>query len=105
METKELEKEFLTMIEAQKRTIYKVCYIYANDQDDLNGISHRDEHLHHVPPTLQYPSADRPHDGQCGKHGSRRRHIWSIKGTLPTHQPAGEIGTRADSPLAGRTEL
>ena len=26
METKELEKEFLTMIEAQKRTIYKVCY-------------------------------------------------------------------------------
>ena len=36
METKELEKEFLTMIEAQKRTIYKVCYIYANDQDDLN---------------------------------------------------------------------
>ena len=31
METKELEKEFLTMIEAQKRTIYKVCYIYAND--------------------------------------------------------------------------
>ncbi len=27
METKELEKEFLTMIEAQKRTIYKVCYI------------------------------------------------------------------------------
>ena len=27
METKELEKEFLTMIEAQKRTIYKVCYM------------------------------------------------------------------------------
>lgn len=35
METKELEKEFLTMIEAQKRTIYKVCYIYANDLNDL----------------------------------------------------------------------
>ena len=38
METKELEKEFLTMIEAQKRTIYKVCYIYANDQNDLNDL-------------------------------------------------------------------
>ena len=38
METKELEKEFLTMIEAQKRTVYKVCYIYANDQDDLNDL-------------------------------------------------------------------
>ena len=38
METKELEKDFLTMIEAQKRTIYKVCYIYANDQDDLNDL-------------------------------------------------------------------
>ena len=30
METKELEKEFLTMIEAQKRTIYKVCYEIAH---------------------------------------------------------------------------
>ncbi|MBR2777471.1 MAG: sigma-70 family RNA polymerase sigma factor [Prevotella sp.] len=38
METKELEKEFLEMIEAQKRTIYKVCYMYANDQDDLNDL-------------------------------------------------------------------
>ena len=38
MDTKQLEKEFLDMIEAQKRTIYKVCYIYANDQDDLNDL-------------------------------------------------------------------
>ena len=38
METKELEKEFLEVIEAQKRTIYKVCYIYANNQVDLNDL-------------------------------------------------------------------
>ena len=38
METKELEKDFLTMVEAQKRTIYKVCYIYASNQDDLNDL-------------------------------------------------------------------
>ena len=38
MDTKELEKDFLEMIEAQKRTIYKVCYIYAKDQDDLNDL-------------------------------------------------------------------
>ena len=38
METKELEKDFLEMIAAQKRTIYKVCYIYAKDQDDLNDL-------------------------------------------------------------------
>ena len=38
MDTKQLEKEFLDMIEAQKRTIYKVCYMYANDQDDLNDL-------------------------------------------------------------------
>ena len=38
METKELEKDFLSMIEAQKRTIYKVCYMYAKDQDDLNDL-------------------------------------------------------------------
>ena len=38
MDTKELEKDFLEMIGAKKRTIYKVCYIYANDQDDLNDL-------------------------------------------------------------------
>ena len=38
METKELEREFLNMVEAQKRTIYKVCRIYANDEDDLNDL-------------------------------------------------------------------
>ena len=38
MDTKQLEKEFLDMIGAQKRTIYKVCYMYANDQDDLNDL-------------------------------------------------------------------
>ncbi len=38
METKELEKEFLNMIEEQKRTIYKVCYMYAKDQDDLDDL-------------------------------------------------------------------
>jgi RNA polymerase sigma-70 factor (ECF subfamily) len=38
METKELEREFLDMIAAQKRVIYKVCYIYAKDQDDLNDL-------------------------------------------------------------------
>ena len=38
METKPLEKEFLDMISAQKRIIYKVCYVYANDHDDLNDL-------------------------------------------------------------------
>ena len=38
MDTKQLEKEFLGMIEAQQRTIYKVCYMYAKDQDDLNDL-------------------------------------------------------------------
>ena len=38
METKQLEKEFLDMISAHKRIIYKVCYIYAKDPDDLNDL-------------------------------------------------------------------
>ncbi len=38
METKQLEKDFLDMMEAQKQIIYKVCYIYANNQDDLNDL-------------------------------------------------------------------
>ena len=38
METNPLEKEFLEMIAAQQRTAFKVCYIYAKDQDDLNDL-------------------------------------------------------------------
>ncbi len=41
METKELEKEFLTMIEAQKRTIYKVCYIGAQPMEEFPPLSGR----------------------------------------------------------------
>ena len=38
METKDLEQDFLKLIAEQERTIYKVCYIYAKDQDDLNDL-------------------------------------------------------------------
>ncbi len=38
METNVLEKEFLDMIAAEERLIYKVCYIYAKDQDNLNDL-------------------------------------------------------------------
>ena len=38
MKTTQTENEFLDMIAAQKRIIYKVCYIYAKDQDDLNDL-------------------------------------------------------------------
>ena len=38
MNTKQLENDFLNLITAQKRVIYKVCYIYANNQDELNDL-------------------------------------------------------------------
>lgn len=38
METKNLENDFLELISEQKCTIYKVCYVYAKDQDDLNDL-------------------------------------------------------------------
>lgn len=38
METNVLEKEFLDMIAAEERLIYKVCYVYAKDQDNLNDL-------------------------------------------------------------------
>ena len=38
METKNIENDFLELIAGQKRTIYKVCYVYAKDQDDLNDL-------------------------------------------------------------------
>ncbi len=38
MNTKQLENDFLKLIEAQKRVIYKVCYVYANNQEELNDL-------------------------------------------------------------------
>lgn len=38
MDRSELEKEFLALVDAQKRTIYKVCYMYAEDQEELNDL-------------------------------------------------------------------
>jgi len=38
MDTKQQEREFLNMVSAQKRIIYKVCYVYAKDEDDLNDL-------------------------------------------------------------------
>lgn len=38
MERNRLEKDFLELITAQQRTIYKVCYIYASNQEDLNDL-------------------------------------------------------------------
>lgn len=33
-----MENEFMEMVAAQQRTIYKVCYIYANDHAALNDL-------------------------------------------------------------------
>ena len=38
METKETEKQFLDMMAAQKHIVYKVCYVYANDEEELNDL-------------------------------------------------------------------
>ena len=38
MDKQELEKEFITLVEEHKRIIYKVCYIYAADKENLNDL-------------------------------------------------------------------
>lgn len=38
MTKEQQEQDFLDMIATQKRTIYKVCYVYAKDEDDLNDL-------------------------------------------------------------------
>ena len=35
---KELENEFVLLIETYQRVIYKVCYIYSKDKDNLNDL-------------------------------------------------------------------
>lgn len=38
MTSKEIEKEFINMIEQHSRLIYKICYMYASDKDELNDL-------------------------------------------------------------------
>lgn len=38
MDRQELEKAFITLVEDNKRIIYKVCYVYAADKDGLNDL-------------------------------------------------------------------
>lgn len=38
MKDTRLENEFIALIENYQRVIYKVCYIYSNDKDNLNDL-------------------------------------------------------------------
>ncbi len=38
MASKEIEKEFINLIERHSRLIYKICYMYASDKDELNDL-------------------------------------------------------------------
>ncbi len=38
MDEKQLESEFITLVENYKRVIYKVCFIYATDRENLNDL-------------------------------------------------------------------
>lgn len=38
MDKQELEKEFISLVEVHKRIIYKVCYMYASDKENLNDL-------------------------------------------------------------------
>lgn len=38
MTQRETEKEFINLIERHSRLIYKICYMYASDKDELNDL-------------------------------------------------------------------
>jgi RNA polymerase sigma-70 factor, ECF subfamily len=38
MDSQELEKQFMDIVTRNKQIIYKVCYIYATDNDNLNDL-------------------------------------------------------------------
>lgn len=38
MDKQQLEKEFISLVEAHKRIIYKVCSVYAADRESLNDL-------------------------------------------------------------------
>lgn len=38
MDAQQQEKEFIALVEEHKQLIYKVCYIYSTDADNLNDL-------------------------------------------------------------------
>lgn len=38
MDKQDLEKRFISLVEEHKRLIYKVCYMYASDRENLNDL-------------------------------------------------------------------
>lgn len=38
MDKQQLEKEFISLVELHKQIIYKVCYVYAGDRENLNDL-------------------------------------------------------------------
>lgn len=38
MKAQQQEKEFIALVEEYKQVIYKVCYIYASDPENLNDL-------------------------------------------------------------------
>lgn len=38
MNKQELESAFIALVEEHKRIIYKVCYVYATDKENLNDL-------------------------------------------------------------------
>ena len=38
MDTQELEKQFVAFVAEYKQIVYKVCYVYATDSDNLNDL-------------------------------------------------------------------
>ena len=122
MNTKQLENDFLKLIEAQKRVIYKVCYVYANDQEELNdlfqevvlnlwksfpryrGDSQLSTWVYRISMntciTFLRRSSSRDRTVCC-----RGRKNKSAQGALLAHQSTRENGARTDPPLVGRTKL
>lgn len=38
LDTQQRENEFIALVEEYKQVIYKVCYIYATDPENLNDL-------------------------------------------------------------------
>lgn len=128
MNKSELEQRFLSLVDSYKQVIYKVCFMYATDDETISdiyqevvlnlldglsaipkrkqtidmGVSHQHEHLHLTPAPQHQATRDRELYYVDGRPLPRGIGKGTTARTLSAHKPARRIGTRADSAVARR---
>ncbi len=100
MNKSELEQRFLSLVDSYKQVIYKVCFMYATDNETISDL-YQEVVLNLWTAFPRFRNESKP---STWVYRISMNTCISRKGTtartLSAHKPARRIGTRADSAVA-----